>query len=1032
MQAEFADLKIEPLTGERLKAFQDVGKNYFHYPTPDSESARVKARAAYRPASLPSLPAVRGEFSLDGNWLFMPEQDMKAGAEPAQPTYADQSWHVLPVPSFWTPSLTWLHGEAIKGGRDGIKAGLTKRPSDRLLSEEYDRVNAQTFAWESTMSGWYRHHLELPQDISGRKLELIFDAVAKICDVYVNGQKVGSHTGMFSEVKCDITAASRPGKNLIAVYVVGIPKEKIKDAKKVQGVAVTVDITNEMLQTLPHGIMSNNPSGIWQPVRLLVSNPVRVDDVFVRPRTDGLAADIALENASSTPRDVEVSFAIQGIHDASPLFTNPSSRTVSIPAKSKSEIKIEASNLQPKLWSPQEPNLYMLNVKLSEGGKVLDDCPTTFGFRTFVADGDRFLLNGKPYWLRGGNHFPAALRPNDSVLARRFLEKAREGNVWATRSVCLPFTRTWLDAADQVGMAVSQEGTWPWLMLSGEVPSGELLKIWKDEFASLIRQWRNHPSLLIWTVSNEMNFPEFDKNNIPLMKRKWAVLDDMIRTIRQIDPTRLVCAYSGYLRAHSTTSFNEVVEPNHFDDGDIDDAHRYFGWYNPSFYNFFEGEYGKKDHVPGRPLISQEMSTGYPRDDGWPVRSYQFSRYVPQALVGDYAFEEHDPAIFLKRQAFTTKELGEVIRRTNRAETAGVMHFAYLTWFTEVWNAERMRPIITYYELKKALQPVLVSAELYGRHFYAGDKAGRRVCIVNDSDKFEDVPAGKLIWEVRDGDQILSRGTVSTPAVKYYANQWFNVDFQIPSTLPRQRVDARLVLKLEAGGKILSENDYEIMIATRKWAAPQLPRAEIQLYDPHGNAKSLLAGYELSKIASLDKLSPSRPLVVGDFHTLVNTTGCIGKLRYYVEQGGKVLLLHPGNDLPRFLPDMVKSYRVTKGEIVSMQIPESPIFDGIQPLDTAWFEMGKGNLPYACGGTYEVDRSNPGVATLASECKFHPDIPPGEFFKWAGSPIVEISLGKGTILVNEMMLSAREQDPVARRLLNNMLRSLCSVPQVTR
>ncbi len=61
---------------------------------------------------------------------------------------------------------------------------------------------------------------------------------------------------------------------------------------------------------------------------------------------------------------------------------------------------------------------------------------TEFGFRTFATDKGRFLLNGKPYWLRGADHFPAPLFPNDAGLARKFIELAREGNVRITRSSC--------------------------------------------------------------------------------------------------------------------------------------------------------------------------------------------------------------------------------------------------------------------------------------------------------------------------------------------------------------------------------------------------------------------------------------------------------------------------------------------------------------------------------------------------------------------------------------------------------------------
>jgi hypothetical protein len=501
-----------------------------------------------------------------------------------------------------------------------------------------------------------------------------------------------------------------------------------------------------------------------------------------------------------------------------------------------------------------------------------------------------------------------------------------------------------------------------------------------------------------------------------VLKQKWAILSDMIQTMRQIDPTRPIVPDSSYTRRDADKISKAIREENHFDDGDIDDAHRYYGTYEQSFFHLFDGQFGKKSATPGRPLISQEMSTGYPRNDDWPSRTYEFPRYVPQAIAGDYAFEQNDPSIYMTRQAFMTKELAEVLRRTDRDDANGIMHFAYLTWFTDVWKANDIKPKLTYYELQKALQPVLVSAELYGRHFYAGEKVTRRVCIVNDSDNAQPVAAGRLVWEIRAAGQILSNGAVPFPAVPYYTNQWRDVDFEMPATLPEPRVDAALSLSLESGGKIISQNSYDLVIAKPAWSAVEPALASrLQVFDPHGSGGTL---------TSLDSLDPQKLLVVGDSRALLLLPVGAAKLRSFVQNGGRALLLQPGADLVTLFPDTVKAYRKTIGEIVTMQIPESPVFDGIEPLDTAWFEMGGRNIPYACSGTYEIDRSKAGVATLAQECDLHPDIRKGGFFKSAGYPIVELRLGKGVALASEMMLSARDRDPIAGRLLRNMIHYL--------
>jgi len=1017
LPAEFADVKIAPLTGDRLAAFKAIGDGIWEGPAVDKRALRIKQRAAYEPAKLAGLPAVRGETSLDGNWLFMPDQDLTSAKAPSALEVSDTDWHVIPVPSLWTPTLGWLHGE--KGMPDLTGLSAYKGPSDQLIVEEFDRVNAQTFDWKNTRAGWYRHYVDLPSEVAGKQFTLVFDAIAKTSEVWVNGIKVGANVGMFREVDCDIGGAVKPGRNVIAVHVIGNSERKAPGPRKVEAVAVSVEVTAEMLQSIPHGMMDNESRGIWQPVKLVITNPVRVGEVFIQPRLDGATANIEILNSDSREHTVDLAYAIRDARDGAVLTMGTEPRTVTVPAGGKTSTKIETAKLQPKLWSPREPNLYSLSLHLAEHGKALDDQATRFGFRTFICDGGKFLLNGKPYWLRGGNHTPATLRPNDGALARRFMRMAREGNVWVTRSHALPFTKTWFEAADEVGFGVSMEGTWPWLMIKGEPPKPELIRLWKEEFSQLMRQHRNHPSLLFWTVNNEMNFAHFDEADVPLLKRKWAVLDDMIRTMRKIDPTRPVSAYSGYTRKGARKGFEAVVKPGHLDDGDIDDAHVYYNWYNESSFHLFDGGFGK-NFTPGRPLISQEISTGYPRNDDWPSRSYEFARYVPQALVGNYAFEQSDPAIFMTRQAFMTKEVLEIIRRSNRNETAGLLPFAYLTWFTDVWKTQSIRPKLTYYEVKKAMQGVLVSAELFGRHFYAGDTIERRVCIVNDADDGNPVPAGSLKWELRDGATLLASGQTGAPTVGYYANHWIDAHIQIPGVLPRGRVDAKLVVLLEAGGHTVSTNDYDVTLASRDWATPQ-PGEKIALFDPAGKSKETMAGIDTLPVSSLDGLSPGNPLVIGDLGALMKSGNNAARLKAFAEAGGRVLLLQPGAQLVALVPQLVKSYRPVQGEIVTMRVPESPVFSGLQPLDTAWFEMGQRNLPCACGGVYQVNWARPEIAPLALQCNIHVDMKAREYSNIAGYPILEIRLGNGVLIASEMMLSAKDKDPIAGRLLTNML-----------
>lgn len=1023
LQAEFSNVVVK----EAAAAHDDDTQVWQPPKQADQEARRARERAAYQPATVEHLGPDRTEVSLDGKWLFMPDQDL-GGKQPAAADYDDGKWHVMEVPALWTPCLSWLYGE--RGWKLRDEASTSKGLCDKLREAEQDRLNNCTFDWKQTKAAWYRHEVGLPPSVAGRHVELDFDAIAKVAQVWVNGTPVGSHTGMFGELKCDLTSVIKPGKNVIAVHVVGVPDKQSQD-NRVVGVAVTVEVTSAMIHSLPHGMMRDESGGIWQPVKLVVTQPVAVNDVSIRPKLDGADFDVELRNGDAGPRQAEIGYVIRAVKDGSVFFTAPRRVPISVPASGMQTLTLSTPVLAPKLWSPSEPNLYTLEVQVYSGGQVVDRQTTTFGFRTFTVDKERLLLNGKPYWLRGANHFPSALEPNNAELARKFLRLAHDGNVRATRTHAAPWTETWLKAADETGMGISYEGTWPWLMLKGPPPDAELLKAWKDEFASLLHKYRNHPSILMWTVNNEMKFPGLDKDNPAMLQKKWPVLSDMIKTMRRIDPTRPIVADSSYTRKSVEKEYNDLIKPNGYDDGDIDDVHAYFGWYEPSCFHFFQGELGAKLAWPGRPMISQEMSTGYPRnDDGHPVRFYLFTKQSPQAWVGGEAYENRDPAIFLRQQCFLTKELAEALRRSERADCSGIFHFAYTTWFKDVWNVDTIQPFVTYYGLQKALQPVLVSAELHGRHFYAGSTAHRRVCVANDADDSRDLPEGTLKWEINVNGTTLTQGSAPVPAVAYYENKWLDVDFKMPEALPSPRVGAQLLLKLEAGGKTVSQNDYDITLATGDWAANGLATVagKITVFDPDHKADKALAGFSFAALHSLDDLRTGSPeiLIVGDAGAALGQGQAGEKLKQFVSGGGKVLLLHAGKKLVGLFPDQVKSYKATGyGDVVTMRIPESPVFDGLEPLDMEWFELGPQTPPVACGGYYQIDRARDDVLALADHCDQHGGLDkPGEMAAIGGPPIVEIHLGAGRVLASEMTLEAAPDDPIARRVLRNMLLSL--------
>ncbi|MEP6663421.1 MAG: hypothetical protein ABJC04_07120, partial [Verrucomicrobiota bacterium] len=403
--------------------------------------------------------------------------------------------------------------------------------------------------------------------------------------------------------------------------------------------------------------------------------------------------------------------------------------------------------------------------------------------------------------------------------------------------------------------------------------------------------------------------------------------------------------------------------------------------------------------------------------------------HTPQTFVGDDAYENADPAIFLQRQAFMTKELAETIRRTSRDSAAGVLHFAYFTWLKKVWDVNGMNPLPPYDAIQVALQPVLVSAELFGRHFYFGRELRRRVCIINDAESFQALPASKLRWEFRSGNKTLSHGEMEVPPVNYYENRWLDVDFSTPKNLPTPRVDGQLVLKLEAGGKVFSENNYDVVIATDAWTkGHESQSGRTLLLSSTDSSEKILSAVKMTTIASFEAAKSNDVVIIGDAKKIAASSSEIEKLKSFVSEGGRVLLLNPQSALTHIFPEQITNYAPRKGEIVTMRVPESPVFAGIAPLDLAWFERGGRQVPLACTGVYQFTTTS-NITALAQQIEPHAYLQNStEITKYSGSPLMEISMGKGRLIASEMNFESGKNDPIAQRLLQNIIHYLNAVP----
>ena len=331
--------------------------------------------------------------------------------------------------------------------------------------------------------GWYRKEFRADPEWRGKRVILDFEGVMTVSDVYVNGQKAASNEYGYSGYEADISKfLDYGGQNVVAVY------------SRVMG-----------------GSRWYTGGGIFRDVKLSIKNPVAVarHGLYITTPKVGEKSAAArvlaeVENALGSPRKVSVRAAVFG-PDGSEIASEE--REIGIPANSASTAEFEFEIKNPSLWSPENPALYSAAAEVKSGGKLLDAQRENFGIRKIEFTPERgFLLNGKKTLLKGVNlhHDLGALgaAAYTAELERRikFLKSIGVNHI---RTAHNPFSKSFLDLADKYGILVADElfDKWDDWFVGMRKKFGE---VWPNAAREFIRRDRNRPSVVIWSLGNEL------------------------------------------------------------------------------------------------------------------------------------------------------------------------------------------------------------------------------------------------------------------------------------------------------------------------------------------------------------------------------------------------------------------------------------------------------------------------------------------------------------------------------------------------
>ena len=413
----------------------------------------------------------------DANWKFMLSDSVQA----QDPTFDDSAWQQVDL------------------------------PHDYSITQKYSQSNEAESAYLPGGTGWYRKSFTIDRDLAGKRIAINFDGVYMNATVWFNGVKLGTHPYGYSPFSFDLTGNAKFGEeNTIVVKV----ENRLPSSRWYSG------------------------SGIYRDVTLTVTDGVHVGNNGVAIKTPSLATqnggNVTMNLTTKVANDTEAAanitlkqtvFPKGGKADAAIGTVTTASKSIAAGASADVTSTITATS--PKLWSIKNPNLYTVRTEVLNGDTVLDTYDTEYGFRWTGFDATSgFSLNGEKVKLKGVSmhHDQGSL---GAVANRRAIERQVEilqkMGVNSIRTTHNPAAKALIDVCNEKGVLVVEEvfdmwnrskngntedyGKWFGQAIAGDnaVLGGDKDETWaKFDLTSTINRDRNAPSVIMWSLGNEM------------------------------------------------------------------------------------------------------------------------------------------------------------------------------------------------------------------------------------------------------------------------------------------------------------------------------------------------------------------------------------------------------------------------------------------------------------------------------------------------------------------------------------------------
>lgn len=507
----------------------------------------------------------------------------------------------------------------------GLSEGWFK--SDQI----FDQTIQVPYVYQSELSGldnqdnheivWYQKKVTFPQTYKGKELILHFGAVDYISDVFINGQKVGNHRGGHTSFSFNITPFLIDESATITLRVFDPRKEE------------SIPRGKQTWEDSPHSIWYTNSTGIWQSVWIEAVSKEHIASLRFSPDID--KGQLNCKTVFSQPLDkneLEYIIYFKGEQILKSSFeVSSSSHNVTFDLHQGTIFRTSHHN-NGWHWTPEDPNLFDIDIRLMKNQNILDEVSSYFGMRKVHTENGQVFLNNKPYYQKlvlDQGYWPESLMtaPSDEALKKDITVSKEMGFNGCRKHQKVEDPR-FLYWADQLGYLVWGESASAHYFDEASVP------LITNEWLEIIERDYNHPSIVAWVPFNE----SWGINDIGRDRQQQHYTQALYHLIHSIDTTRPVISNDGWEMTES-----DLGAIHHYGHGEMDEKEKYLRFKqdlktkeqilnaNPADRAIYADGF---EHQ-GEPILLTEFGgIGYKKDDqdGWGYSSVDND----EAFISEY------------------------------------------------------------------------------------------------------------------------------------------------------------------------------------------------------------------------------------------------------------------------------------------------------------------------------------------------------------------------------------------------------------